>query len=252
MVQYSRIGGTVLVQAQNPQIAAVLPRSIVCSRCLRAALGAQYATLPCPRHPFLLSEMRQAMLDGVALPRSAASVVARATSPGGLEAACSPRCGAFNPPARCCTPTSDARCCASHRRGAGVMTQHATLNTSWRKASVATRHHVEALLAELTGAEAATCDNNRRRYCWCSLRSQPQGSDRLARRADRIGGRSHPPRYGARGLPPAQVRHHQSHPSPDSSSHRRAQCDAHEVHTSNYAIQGFTASGTEKELRARA
>ena len=156
-----------MVQAQNPQIAAVLP---AVDRVLQMpavqALGAQYGhTAVVHAIRSLLSEMRQAMLDGVALPAEtlqAPSLAQRLQAC--LEAAMQPSLRrVFNLTGTVLHTNLGRALLPAEAVDAvqAVMVQPCNLEYDLVPGERGDRDsHVEALLAELTGAEAATVVNN--------------------------------------------------------------------------------------------
>ena len=106
---------------------------------------------------------------------------------------------------------------------------------------------VEGLLCEITGAEAATVVNNNAAAVLLTIAAlgAGQGGDRLARRAGGDRRRlPHARRDGQRRRPLVEVgTTNRTHPADYERAINPATALLMKVHTSNYAVQGFTSAG---------
>jgi len=252
-----------LVHAQNPQIAAVLP---AVDRVLQMpavqALGAQYGhTAVVHAIRSLLSEMRQAMLDGVALPVEALQEPSLARRlQARLESAVQPSLWrVFNLTGTVLHTNLGRALLPAEAVDAvqAVMMQPCNLEYDLTLGERGDRDtHVESLLAELTGAEAATVVNNNAAAVLLVLAT-------LAARKEVIVSRGELIEIGGSFRIPAIMAHAGCRLREVGTTNRTHLADFEQaigarsamlmkVHTSNYAIQGFTAAVAEKELAALA
>ena len=117
--------------------------------------------------------------------------------------------------------------------------------------------HVSGWLTRLTGADAALAVNNNAGALVLALNALALGHETIVSRGEliEIGGSFRLPDIMARaGTQAARGRHHQPHPSAPIS---RARSGPHtalilKAHTSNYAIEGFTAAVPTTKLAALA
>jgi L-seryl-tRNA(Ser) seleniumtransferase len=252
-----------LVQAQNPQIAAVLP-AVDCVLQMPAvqALGARYGhTAVVHAIRSLLSEMRQAMLNGAALPVEALQEpqLARRLQ-AHLEAAFQPSLQrVFNLTGTVLHTNLGRALLPAEAVDAvqAVMVQPCNLEYDLAPGERGDRDsHVEALLTELTGAEAATVVNNNAAAVLLVLAT-------LAARKEVIVSRGELIEIGGSFRIPAIMAHAGCRLREVGTTNRTHRADFEQaigarsamlmkVHTSNYAIQGFTAAVPEKELAALA
>jgi L-seryl-tRNA(Ser) seleniumtransferase len=222
------------------------------------ALGAQYGhTAVVLAIRSLLSEMRQAMLDGIALPveaLQAPSLAQRLQSR--LEAAMQPSLRrVFNLTGtvlhtnlgRALLPAEAVEAVQA------VMTQPCNLEYDLTPGERGDRDsHVEALLAELTGAEAATVVNNNAAAVLLVLATLAARKEVIVSRGEliEIGGSFRIPAIMARaGCRLREVgTTNRTHLADFEQAIGARSAMLMKVHTSNYAIQGFTAAVPEKEL----
>jgi L-seryl-tRNA(Ser) seleniumtransferase len=226
------------------------------------ALGAQYGhTAVVHAIRSLLSEMRQAMLDGAALsvealqePSLARRLQAR------LEAAMQPSLRrVFNLTGTVLHTNLGRALLPAEAVDAvqAVMAQPCNLEYDLAPGDRGDRDsHVEALLTELTGAEAATVVNNNAAAVLLVLAT-------LAARKEVIVSRGELVEIGGSFRIPGIMAHAGCRLCEVGTTNRTHRADFEQaigarsamlmkVHTSNYAIQGFTATVPEKELAALA
>jgi L-seryl-tRNA(Ser) seleniumtransferase len=226
------------------------------------ALGAQYGhTAVVHAIRSLLSEMRQAMLDGAALPVEALQEPSLARRlQARLEAAMQPSLRrVFNLTGTVLHTNLGRALLPAEAVDAvqAVMTQPCNLEYDLAPGERGDRDsHVEALLAELTGAEAATVVNNNAAAVLLVLAT-------LAARKEVIVSRGELIEIGGSFRIPAIMAHAGCRLREVGTTNRTHLADFEQaigarsamlmkVHTSNYAIQGFTAAVPEKELAALA
>jgi len=226
------------------------------------ALGAQYGhTAVVHAIRSLLSEMRQAMLDGVALPVEALQEPSLARHlQARLEAAMQPSLRrVFNLTGTVLHTNLGRALLPAEAIDAvqAVMAQPCNLEYDLAPGERGDRDtHVEALLAELTGAEAATVVNNNAAAVLLVLST-------LAARKEVIVSRGELIEIGGSFRIPAIMAHAGCRLREVGTTNRTHRADFEQaigarsamlmkVHTSNYAIQGFTAAVPEKELAALA
>lgn len=248
-----------MVQAQNPQSAAVLP---AVDRVLQMpavqALGVQYGhTAVVHAIRSVLSEIRQAMLDGFVLPAEAVQAPSLARH---LQVHLD---NAFRPSLRrvfnltgTVLHTNLGRALlpqeALHAVQA-VMTQACNLEFNLDESERGDRDtHVEALLTELTGAEAATVVNNNAAAVLLVLATLASRKEVIVSRGEliEIGGSFRIPAIMARaGCKLREVgTTNRTHRADFEQAIGARSAMLMKVHASNYAIQGFTATVPEQEL----
>jgi len=252
-----------LVQAQKPQTAAVLP---AVDRVLQMpavqALAAHYShTAVVHAIRSLLSEMRQAMLEGAAPPAEALQALPLA---GHLQARLE---AAFQPSLRRVFNLTGTVLHTNLGRALlpaeaveavqAVMTQPCNLEYDLAPGARGDRDtHVEALLAELTGAEAATVVNNNAAAVLLVLATLAARKEVIVSRGEliEIGGSFRIPAIMARaGCRLREVgTTNRTHLVDFEQAIGARSALLMKVHASNYAIQGFTAKMPEKELAALA
>ncbi|MHB8668554.1 MAG: L-seryl-tRNA(Sec) selenium transferase [Burkholderiales bacterium] len=226
------------------------------------ALGAQHGhTAVVHAIRSLLSEMRQAMLDGAALsvealqePSLARRLQAR------LDAAMQPSLRrVFNLTGTVLHTNLGRALLPAEAVDAvqAVMAQPCNLEYDFAQGERGDRDsHVEVLLAELTGAEAATVVNNNAAAVLLVLAT-------LAARKEVIVSRGELIEIGGSFRIPAIMAHAGCRLREVGTTNRTHRADFEQaigarsamlmkVHTSNYAIQGFTAAVPEQELAALA
>jgi L-seryl-tRNA(Ser) seleniumtransferase len=226
------------------------------------ALGAQYGhTAVVHAIRSLLSEMRQAMLDGAALsvealqePSLARRLQAR------LEAAMQPSLRrVFNLTGTVLHTNLGRALLPAEAVDAvqAVMAQPCNLEYDLAPGDRGDRDsHVEALLTELTGAEAATVVNNNAAAVLLVLATLAARKEVIVSRGEliEIGGSFRIPAIMARaGCRLREVgTTNRTHLADFEQAIGARSAMLMKVHTSNYAIQGFTAAVAEKELAALA
>ncbi len=226
------------------------------------ALGAQYGhTAVVHAIRSLLSEMRQAMLDGVALSVEVLQELSLARRlQTRLEAAFQPSLRrVFNLTGTVLHTNLGRALLPAEAVDAvqAVMAQPCNLEYDLAPGERGDRDtHVEALLAELTGAEAATVVNNNAAAVLLVLAT-------LAARKEVIVSRGELIEIGGSFRIPAIMAHAGCRLREVGTTNRTHLADFEQaigarsamlmkVHASNYAIQGFTATVPEKELAALA
>ncbi len=226
------------------------------------ALAAQYShTAVVHAIRSLLSEMRQAMLEGAALPAEARQALSLARHlQARLEAAFQPSLRrVFNLTGtvlhtnlgRALLPAEAVEAVQA------VMTQPCNLEYDLAPGARGDRDtHVEALLAELTGAEAATVVNNNAAAVLLVLATLAARKEVIVSRGEliEIGGSFRIPTIMARaGCRLREVgTTNRTHLADFEQAIGARSALLMKVHASNYAIQGFTAMVPEKELAALA
>ncbi|MHB8623719.1 MAG: L-seryl-tRNA(Sec) selenium transferase [Sulfuricaulis sp.] len=252
-----------MVQAQNPQLAAVLP---AVDRVLQMpavqALGAQYGhTSVVHAIRSLLSEMRHAMLSGDVFaaetlqePLLARDLLIR------LETANRSSLRRVFNLTGTVLHTNLGRALLPQEACEAVqlvMAQPCNLEYDLTLAERGDRDiHVEALLTELTGAEAATVVNNNAAAVLLVLSTLAAHKDVIVSRGEliEIGGSFRIPTIMARaGCRLREVgTTNRTHRADFEQAIGARSAMLMKVHASNYAIRGFTAAVPEKELAALA
>ena len=246
-----------MVHARSPQVAAVLPSV---DRVLQLpavqALATQYShTAVVHAIRSLLSDMRQAILDGATLPvESRQELSLMRNLQARLEAAFQPSLRRVFNLTGTVLHTSFGRALLPEQ---AVMTQPCNLEYDLAPGARGDRDtHVEALLAELTGAEAATVVNNNAAAVLLVLAT-------LAARKEVVVSRGELIEIGGSFRIPAIMAHAGCRLREVGTTNRTHLADFEQaigarsallmkVHASNYAIQGFTAMVPERELAALA
>ncbi|TLY36366.1 MAG: L-seryl-tRNA(Sec) selenium transferase [Nitrospirae bacterium] len=239
-----------------PSVDRVLQMSAV------QALGAQYShTAVVHAIRSLLSEMRQAMLEGAALPAEARQALSLTRHlQARLEAAFQPSLRrVFNLTGtvlhtnlgRALLPAEAVEAVQA------VMTQSCNLEYDLAPGARGDRDtHVEGLLAELTGAEDATVVNNNAAAVLLVLATLATRKEVIVSRGEviEIGGSFRMPEIMARaGCRLREVgTTNRTHLADFEQAIGARSALLMKVHASNYAIQGFTATVPEKELAALA
>ena len=252
-----------MVHARNPNIAAVLPSvDRVLQMPAVQALAAQYShTAVVHAIRSLLSEMRQAMLEGAALPaetRQELSLTRHLQAR--LEAAFQPSLRRVFNLTGTVLHTSLGRALLPEEAVEAVqavMTQSCNLEYDLAPGARGDRDtHVEGLLAELTGAEAATVVNNNAAAVLLVLATLAARKEVIVSRGEliEIGGSFRMPEIMARaGCRLREVgTTNRTHLADFEQAIGARSALLMKVHASNYAIQGFTAMVPEKELAALA
>jgi L-seryl-tRNA(Ser) seleniumtransferase len=252
-----------LVQAQNPHIAAVLPSvDRVLQMPAVQALAAQYShTAVVHAIRSLLSEMRQAMLEDAVMPTEARHALSLTRQlQARLEAAFQPSLRRVFNLTGTVLHTSLGRALLPEEAVEAVqavMTQSCNLEYDLALGARGDRDtHVEALLTELTGAEAATVVNNNAAAVLLVLATLAARKEVIVSRGEliEIGGSFRMPEIMARaGCRLREVgTTNRTHLADFEQAIAARSALLMKVHASNYAIQGFTAMVPEKELAALA
>ena len=252
-----------MVQVQNPQPAAVLPAvDRVLNLPAVLPLRVQYGhTALVQTIRSLLAEMRVAQRNGIVLPAEAVqeTVLAHALQER-LVAAFSPSLWRVFNLTGTVLHTNLGRALLPAEAVAAVqavMTQPCNLEFDLGESERGDRDsHVEQLLCELTGAEAATVVNNNAAAVLLVLNTLAERKEVIVSRGEliEIGGSFRIPGVMARaGCKLCEVgTTNRTHLADFEQAIVARSAMLLKVHTSNYVVQGFTASVPEQELAALA